>query len=595
MLYGLGVEYKTDSAIDVVGGAKMTLTNANVVINLLTNTVVSTANWQPSVSFQNPAFVTGSNVLLTPIMRTSILTEVSIFGIKLQSPSITSETVVGIDTSYSYTAGSCPAKNLQVNTYVSSKNSLFFGSSTVARDLSTLKQPNKLLCLDVPSSQPAPEDIEALRDTGAAFCTSYISYTPPTSVSWDTSSVTVPSTVLQTDTTTITDTPIIYEYTSFIQTLHNTRFHASSTQYVYTEGTASIEAKYLKRRGEIATATPTLTAGPTETEASIEFEPTEFLTVHNGIYQPAKGLWVPPKAPGLGLVGSFMTTAAVSNHSTTAAHIPLRRRAVDAPAVISDWPASKISYACKQVATGTATTTYTTTRTSTSGVVTKTVTATANVDGPLSTSTVVSTSSEYWGFTEITTDGIATVTTAASCPLQTQASCFQLTGHGVPHIEGRLMGYNKDWGFWSFAGNLLGTTFYLSCDGTLTMLNEGSRLIFASEQSSAQLGNWVSFVKTDYAEAHPDTVQHAKCSLDEVTKKLNCELWGLSTFGVWEVPYRFVQSWYADPWWPEYHFYPSWGPVSITLGWPLYRDMYIAPIWLTYEDVECPCDFKTGD
>lgn len=588
MLYGLGVEYNTDTAVDVVGGAQMTLSNAQAVIDLLTNTVVSSANWKPTVSFTNPVFVTGSNVLLTPIMRTSINMQISIFGIKLLSPSITSETVVGIDTTYSFTGGVCPAKNLAVNTYVSSKNSLFFGNGG-PRDLSTLTQTNKVQCLDVPSSQPAPEDIVALSKDGQAFCTSYLKYTAPTSVQWDTATVTVPSTSIQTATTTVIGTPIVYEQTSYVSSLYHTRTVASSTSYVYTVGTASIEQKYLKRRGEIAPPTPT--PAPTATEEP-EFEPTVFTSIHDGIFQPDKGLWIPPPAPGPGPVGNASVTVSfsASNFSATALR---RRQAVPQPSIVVGWPASKISYACKQVATGTATTTYTATRTSTSGVVVKTVTATANVNGPVSTSTIVSTSSEYWGYKETTTAGVVTVTTASSCPLQTQAACFQLTGHGRPHIEGRLLRYYKDWGMWSFAESVAGTAFYLSCDGTLTMLNEGSRLILAQEKAQVTLGGWVTFVKTDYAEANPSTVQHAKCTRDEVTKKLECELWGLNTMAVSD-PYRFVQSWYADPWWPEWQFFPAWGPATTPGGWPLYGQTVYNPIWLTYEDVECPCDFNTS-
>lgn len=94
---------------------------------------------------------------------------------------------------------------------------------------------------------------------------------------------------------------------------------------------------------------------------------------------------------------------------------------------------------------------------------------------------------------------------------------------------------------WTFAENVLGTAFYLSCDGTLPMLNEGSRLILAQEKQQVSLGNWVNFVKTDYAEANPSTVQHAKCTRDEVTENLECELWGFNTMAVSDL-YRFVQS-----------------------------------------------------
>jgi hypothetical protein len=123
---------------------------------------------------------------------------------------------------------------------------------------------------------------------------------------------------------------------------------------------------------------------------------------------------------------------------------------VSTPSIVADWPATKISYACKQVATGTVTTTYTATSTVTSGFATLTVTVTANINDPLSTNTVVSTSTAYMGYVATTVPSVATVTRGASCPLQTQATCFEVTAYGRPHIEGNKLRYYKDNGMFSF-------------------------------------------------------------------------------------------------------------------------------------------------
>lgn len=642
MLYGIGAEYKTDFAVDINAGAQMTLTDAQATINILTNTVTDSKNWQPAVSFTNPVFSSGSSVYLAPLIRTAINMKVQIFGITFSSTVLTSETVVGMDSEYQFTAGSCPAGNLAVNSYVSSKNSLYFGSGT-PKDLGTFRAPNKLMCLNVPSSQPSPDDMSELRLSGQDFCTSYVSYKAPTSAAWDTATITTPATTTATSTAYITNTPVINEYHSTTISVYGTSTLSASTSTVYTAGTASIEHKYLKKRQDaVVTAAPdgTTTAAPAEItltpeESSIAPQDPGLSDLPSATFLPQR-LWALPAAslvPGPGpidperfqsavLNGTIQTATSNSTIQTAVSNstIPLRRRglseaqaqpwaaavpapavvarqAVSTPAVVAGWPATKISYACKQVATGTSTTRYTATSTLTSGLTTLTRTVTSNVNGPLRTNTIVSTSTAFMGFVSTTAAGVATVTRGASCPLQTQATCFKVTAHGRPHIEGKNLRYYKTNGMFSFLENSPGTVFYLTCDGTLTMLNEGSRLILANSQDQVVRGNWVFFVTTDFADANPGTVERGKCTKTPGSGSgsgleagdLSCSMFGESTFAVSD-PYIFVQSWYADPWWPEWQWHPVWGPAEVPGGWPLFGTTVYHPIRLEYQDVECPCD-----
>ena len=168
----------------------------------------------------------------------------------------------------------------------------------------------------------------------------------------------------------------------------------------------------------------------------------------------------------------------------------------------------------------------------------------------------VSTSTAYMGYVAATVPGVVTVTRGASCPLQTQATCFEVTVHGRPHDEGKKMRYYKNNGMFSFLDSALGTVFYANYDGTLTMLNEGSRLILANSQDQVTHGGWVRFVTTAYAEANPGTVEYGKCTKTPGSGQsksgleigeLSCTLFGENTFAVRD-PFVFVQNWYADPW-----------------------------------------------
>jgi len=631
MLYGIGADYKTDFAVDINAGAQMTLTNAQATIDILSDTVTEAKNWLPAVSFTNPVFTSGSNVYLAPLIRTAINMKVQIFGITFSSTVLTSETVVGMDTEYQFTKGSCPAGNLAVNSYISSKNSLFFGYGT-PKDLGTVRVPNKLMCLNVPSSQPSPEEMSELRLSGREFCTSYVSYKAPTSAVWATATITTPATTMTTQTNYITNTPVINEYHSTTISVYRTNTFSASTSTIYSAGTASIEQKYLKKRQDAEVTTSpveTTTTAPVAItlapeESAIAAQDPRISDLPSATLLP-QHLWALPPAsliPFPATSDPEVFQSAVSNgsiplrrrglvHAHSHAHpraapVPgpavLARQAVATPAVVADWPATKISYACKQVATGTATTTYTATSTSTSGWTTLTRTVTANVNGPLSTHTVVSTSTAYMGYVSTTVAGVATVTRGTSCPLQTQATCFEVKAYGRPHVEGKKLRYHKDSSMFSFLDSQPGTVFYLTCDGTLTMLNQGGRLILANSQDQVTRGDWVKFVRTDYAEANPDTVEYGHCTKTPASEQsqsglevgeLSCTLFDQSVFAVSD-PYIFVQSWYADPWWPEWQWYPAWGPAANPGGWPLYGTVNYYPLKLEYQDVVCPCDM-VGD
>jgi len=426
VLYGIGINYETDAAVSTSGGAQFNLKNAAVTMDLLSGNILSQQNWAPQITFTNPTFNTGTNIQMTPFMRWAVNLAVNIYGQVALSPTVTSETVVGLGSTYSFSAqGSCPANNLLVTSYVSTKNKVTNGRG-LTKVLHSDQQYNSPKCYNVPSNQPSPDDMNALSVSAQEYCTSYINYRAPTVYSWSTASLTVPSSSTVFTTTTVTNTPTFTVYPTTTTTRYFTFTSTVSTVYATATNTAGWLAKNVKRNAE-----------------------DELITL-------------PP-------VSETMTGAVPTPPSETSSPaLRVDRRAV-APAVVAGWPASKISYACSQIATGKLTVTSTVTSTTTSGSAVVTQTRTANAQGPLQTITSMRTVSVYGGWTTVTAPGPTTVTDW-SCPLQTQlssTSCMKVKVHGPAHIDGMYLGYTPGFGNPNFGPNNKYNTWYLSCNGTL--------------------------------------------------------------------------------------------------------------------------------
>jgi hypothetical protein len=529
VLYGIGINYQTDSAVSTSGGAQFSLSNAAVTMDLLTGNILSQQNWAPQITFTNPTFTTGSNIQLTPYMRWGINLAVSIYGQVALSPTITSETVVGLGSSYSFSAqGTCPANNLAVTSYVSTRNMISNGMGT-SKSLHTNQQYNSPKCYNVPSNQPSPSDMTALSASGQEFCTSYLSYKAPTLYRWITSSATVPSTTTSSVTTTITSTPIITIYPTTTITTRLSYTTTLSTVWVTATNSAVMPTQHFKRDNNA-----TLAVGP-----------------DNWIYAP-------------------ITANPSSSPSDTAASLVRR---VATPAVVSGWAASKISYACSQVATGKATVTSTITSTTTSGVTTATQTVTANANGPLSTITSMRTVRVYAGFATTTVPG-PTTATQYSCPLQTEvSSCITVTVHGLPHVDGKLLRYYSSGGNPTTDPNAPSYIWYLSCNGTLVAFQRPS---FAPVGGYPGQGYFLTNFPDGYPYAQPGLTK-AVCVKDTSTKTLDCTLAGVGPMYILPASYA-VGSGSSSL--DTRANLPLWPPVSIS---------GLQPIALTYEDVECPC------
>lgn len=175
-----------------------------------------------------------------------------------------------------------------------------------------------------------------MNKTGEAFCTSYLSYSAPTT----------------TLTTTIDSAPSTVFATLTVQT--------TVTSVVSTTTVQTTAAPQKLRRGDaspsIVTTTvelPYITVSDNETVIAMQ---TTVLTV---------------SADSAATSGATLTPAAVAAASTASGLA--KRSAIPTPTSIVGWPAQKISAACSEIATGTITKTVTATG---SGAVTTDIDAT---------------------------------------------------------------------------------------------------------------------------------------------------------------------------------------------------------------------------
>ncbi|KAL4876406.1 hypothetical protein BJY04DRAFT_223042 [Aspergillus karnatakaensis] len=510
--YSLGVQWSTTDEVDFTGGAKVSVDKGSLYLDFMENSATQAANWSPQVEYTYPVFTSAATVSFIPIMRSSVSIAVEIrdSGYGKQPIYLNSATAIGFDAALMLEdGGDCPAGQLMMTSYSDvTSNVQYTGSDPIVlSDSGDVAGETK--CFAVPNNVPTVNEVNSLRSVGGEFCTAYLDYSPPTSVKYAVTTATGPSTIHTTLPRTIYYTSTAYEFptatTVFVQTTT-----VDPTVYVTATGSQSLgDAQMKKRAIQTAAPSPRVTSSPT-----------------------------------LGLAG----------------------RAINEPAMVSDWEDDKISMACSQIATGTLTTTfYTSTATTYSGVVTSTVYSTVNALGDMVTQTFERVVVSYTATTVTADAPTATATTATTCPLQTQVSCFTITGHGPEHIDGKQLHLSPEtdslvWGGWG-AGYEPGI-FYLTCAGELVSLPSMKSL-------SAPSGMWVEFGE-DASDG-----SNVKCTKDTGASTLSCGA-----------------GWYAIP------------PVAVSVNDYRAFSGYWQPVWsagsneyglegvaLSYEGVECPCGY----
>jgi hypothetical protein len=484
-------------------------------------TVKNHQRYERTNTLTYPSFNSDATVRFIPYVRSSTFFKIELFGYAVPtSITLNSQYVAGFNGDLlTQQSGSCAKNQLLVSSVVTVKDTVYFGSGAVSMLNNEYKTPPQS-CLAVPLSKPTEQEVSVLRDTGSAYCTSYINYRPPLSiVDLGTSTVNAVSTTVATKvtTTTITSTPTFTVTTTTRNSQTEYTWVPSSTVYVYTKGSQTLDSTKLKR-DTIPTPTPNVVA--------------------------------------------------------------FDARQVAKPAIVNGWDPTKISYACKQVATGT---TYTSIWGSTTTSFTSTATSTT-------TNTIwTNTKAEIYTETEMqyqelvvatvtNTGGVATTTTASSCPLQTQASCFYLVGHGAPHIEGvkaRVM-YNQLITFEKNRDLSDGDIFWLTPSGNLVTMREND----GQAQPKAWLGGNQQYGYVEWTQ-DPNDPNMAKCVKGDCSSKAFSCTYNGKTKWLIDAPDSEL-NWYYS-WNIPYPYRPAWNGVG-------YDDRKYT-MYVTYEDVDCPCQY----
>lgn len=339
--------------------------------------------------------------------------------------------------------------------------------------------------------------------------------------------------------TTLTTLSTFHTSTT-ITGVYSSTINVAPTSYAYTAGTYALADQYRKKRG-LEIPTQTTLARVLKTQS-----PQPMPTTH-----------------------------------AAAAAAPVDKRAVATPSLITTWDSSKISLACSQIATGTTTKTYyTSTATAYSGTVFSTVYTTVLVQGASIVTTVTTSTVATAKRVTVTTAGATSkVTTASSCPLQTQVSCFSITGHGAPHIEGETL-----WGISGYSGlsfrnpddSAVPIVFYLTCAGELVIITGGWLRVLADTGSdSAQFPLFAS----------TSSSSRTQCTQNTVDKTILC---GTG----WFIPKPLAAvypTWKDAATFADYTKYYAYVPY--TEDTPFDQTIPNIPITLSYTEVACPCQY----
>lgn len=97
-IWGMGLTYSTEKAVDVQAGAVMTLNGAAADIDVKSKTASNSRNWQPSAQVTYPTIKEPGRLILTPYVKTDIQLSLTIFGQYIDNAAIlTTQTNLGFD------------------------------------------------------------------------------------------------------------------------------------------------------------------------------------------------------------------------------------------------------------------------------------------------------------------------------------------------------------------------------------------------------------------------------------------------------------------------------------------------------------------
>lgn len=242
MIYSLGVSWSTTAAVEFTGGATISVNEGSIYLDLMESTATQATNWSPTIQYTYPVFSTAATVSFIPIMRSSLSIGVNIMNAPYgaQPVYITSASAIGFNAALIESgSGACPAGELMMTSYSNVANSvLFTGQASQALGPSG-NLGAETMCFNVPNDIPTVDEVNSLRGVGAAFCTSYLDYSPSTTVAYTVTTVTTPSMIPTIVATTISTTTTMFSTTT-VTTIFTLTSLVNPTSYVSVTGTQSL-------------------------------------------------------------------------------------------------------------------------------------------------------------------------------------------------------------------------------------------------------------------------------------------------------------------------------------------------------------------
>ena len=124
-IWGLGLVYESQNALEVEAGAVLTLSNAAADINVKAKTASNPRNWQPSAQVTYPQLTKPGRVVLSAYTKTDIQLSLTIFGQYMPTAAVlTSQTNIAYDASVLSSAQSFRKRTTDTYVYKSDVGAL---------------------------------------------------------------------------------------------------------------------------------------------------------------------------------------------------------------------------------------------------------------------------------------------------------------------------------------------------------------------------------------------------------------------------------------------------------------------------------------
>lgn len=470
LFFSPGASVETTSAVSSANsGLDVTWPGSTATFDIIGSNLLSKDSWTPVISNYEPAIGLSptDSMYMTSFLRKSYQFTVKLFGKPIENTiAITGQ--AGVSNTGTGSSTTCGIGQVLVSSYTANEDQLVLSNGTSY----ILDQNSQNLvtstCRTIPAIAPSFEEIAILRQSYGPYCSSVLAYNGPT-----------------------TDVKVIGTSVNIVST---------STLYIPSYVTT------------IPTSTTTTTITMTATrEASTTVTVTGTFAGQETIPQ---AYYKREVADPLHVVARFVSNDTFEAESTDKAGAGLEKRDLSPPTFANLWDPAQSTYACQQVATGGVLTTITS---AVDSIVTsvETIQVATKVNSRAVQDTLVSTVTATSVVFTTTDPNPQTRTIDASCPLQTNKSCFKIKAKSdSQRLNGRYLGVSDE-STWSSFYNPA-TAFYITCKGLLISLPDFRPLSFGSNGVLAFPGSGTG------ASHGANYFSNSVCKRDILSQQLTC-------------------------------------------------------------------------